>query len=291
MPILYTLLGIVLLIVLLFSVRIHMTIDYGQTLRAELRWLFLRYPLYPVPEKRRVKKKEKEKKKALKEEAKKVKDEAKKAKEEAIRAKKEAPAEAAETETAKEAPAEAAVTEAAADAVQETPKEEVKEEKKDAPKKKKDNILVSFYERQGIGGVMGLLRRTLDGLGGFFGRLWRTITVHELYVDMTVAGSDAAQAAIRYGKLCGTFYPMLGEILSKMRVRKYDATLVPDFLAPKSSAALYCRLSVKPIAITNATVILLVQLLLKVLVKLYKGSKDKKKKTQKSETKKGITES
>ena len=284
MPVLYTLLGIVLLIVLLFSVRIHMTIDYEQTLRAELRWLFVRYPLYPVPEKRK-------RKKALKEEAKKAKDEAKKAKEEAIKAKKEAPAEAAATETAKEAPAEAAVTEVPPDAAKKTPKEEAKEEKKDAPKKKKDNILLSFYERQGISGVMGLLRRTLDGLGGFFGRLWRTITVHELYVDMTVAGSDAAQTAIRYGKLCGAFYPMLGEILSKMRVRKYDATLAPDFLANKSSAALYCRLSVKPIAITNALVILLVQLLLKVLVKLYKGSKDKKTKTQKSETKKGITES
>lgn len=208
---------------LLFSVRVHLVIDYNETLQAELRYLFLRFPLYPQPPK---KKKKKDKKK------------------------------------------------------EDKPKEgdKTKEEKS-----KKESILQKFYKQQGVSAIIELLRAALNALGGLFGRLWRTIVIHDLYINMDIAGNDAAECAIRYGRVCEIVFPLLGQICTKMRVRRYNAHIEPDFLAKKSKATLYCKLSVKPISITNALVILAVQLLVRVLLPLNRGSKSNtEKKKQKN---------
>jgi hypothetical protein len=40
-----------------------------------------------------------------------------------------------------------------------------------------------------------------DSLGSFFGKLYKTFTINEFYLTMHVTGSDAADTAIKYGKL------------------------------------------------------------------------------------------
>ena len=51
---------------------------------------------------------------------------------------------------------------------------------------------------------------------------------------MIIGGSDAAQIAIDYGKICGAYFPIKGLILSNMKVDNCDDYIAPDFIAPRS---------------------------------------------------------
>ncbi|MBO4339044.1 MAG: DUF2953 domain-containing protein [Clostridiales bacterium] len=62
MPVLYTILGIIAFFVLIFSIKIQVNAEYLDEFTAEVKWLFVRVPLYPTPEKKKKPKKEKAKK-------------------------------------------------------------------------------------------------------------------------------------------------------------------------------------------------------------------------------------
>jgi hypothetical protein len=72
LPVLYTILGIIAFFVLLFSIKIQVNAEYLDGFVADVKWLFIRVPLYPTPEKKNKKpKKEKKKKEEKPEEEKK----------------------------------------------------------------------------------------------------------------------------------------------------------------------------------------------------------------------------
>ncbi len=72
MPVLYTILGIIAFFVLIFSIKIQVNAEYLDGFVSDVKWLFIRVPLYPRPEKKEKKpKKEKKKKEKKKEEEKK----------------------------------------------------------------------------------------------------------------------------------------------------------------------------------------------------------------------------
>ena len=104
---------------------------------------------------------------------------------------------------------------------------------------------------------------------------------------MITAGSDAADTAIKHGKLCAWLYPVLGKLVSTCKVKKYDFDISPDFLAPKSTASAFVRFHIRPIKITNAAVVLVLQLVFKILFKILfsKKKSDKSKKIPQTVTK------
>ena len=97
---------------------------------------------------------------------------------------------------------------------------------------------------------------------------------------MVTAGSDAADTAIKHGKLCAWLYPILGKLVSTCKVKKYDFDISVDFLATEKKAEAYVRFHVIPIRITNAAIVLALQLAFKVLFKILfsKKKSDKSKK-------------
>lgn len=227
MPVLYTLLGIILFFVILFSVRVHVIIDYGEHTKVWVKYLFLKIPVVDSTKP----KKEKQKK-----------------------PKKEKPKE--------EAP----------------PK---KENKKDKPvtEQQGNGLLKQLYIDQGYDGIEKMLRAVGKSLGGFFGKLYKTFVFDELYITMVTAGGDAASTAIKHGKLCAWLYPVLGKLVSTSKVKKYDFDISPDFLATKNQAELYVNVHFTPIHITNAAVVIAIQLAFKVLFKILfaKNKSDKTK--------------
>ncbi|MGN0527657.1 MAG: hypothetical protein ACI4IE_00885, partial [Eubacterium sp.] len=58
--------------------------------------------------------------------------------------------------------------------------------------------------------------------------------IYSLYVKIIVGGSDAADIARAYGKLCGVYYPLKGVILNGMKVDQYDDYIQADFIAPRT---------------------------------------------------------
>lgn len=137
-----------------------------------------------------------------------------------------------------------------------------------AGNKKGNGLLKQLYLDRGYDGLVKMLKAIGNSLSGFFGKLYKTLTVDEFYLTMITAGSDAADTALKHGKLCAWAFPILGKLVSTCKVKKYDFDISPDFLASKSKASAYVRLHVIPIHITNAAVVLAVQLLFKVLFKI-----------------------
>lgn len=160
-----------------------------------------------------------------------------------------------------------------------SPKDKAKTEKA----KKGNGLLKQLYIDQGYDGIVKMLKAVGNSLNGFFGKLYKTLTIDEFYLTMITAGNDAADTALKHGKLCAWVYPVLGKLVSTCKVKKYDFDISPDFLATKSKASAYVRLHVIPIHITNAAVVLAVQLLFKVLFKVLfskkKSDNSKKVKT------------
>ena len=62
MPVLYVILGIIAFFVLIFSIKIQVNAEYLDGFNADVKWLFVRVPLYPRPVKAKKPKKEKKKK-------------------------------------------------------------------------------------------------------------------------------------------------------------------------------------------------------------------------------------
>lgn len=156
------------------------------------------------------------------------------------------------------------------------PEEEKKEE--DKPSEPKKNIFKEFYENQGFGATVELIQTAAAQLGGFMGSIYRAFVIENLKLLLKVSsGDDAAQNAIKYGKVCSAVYPSMGFICSNMKVKKYEVNVVPDFISQENKAQFALSLSVRPIKLTNAAVVLAFRLLFKVLLKLLKGSKKKNK--------------
>lgn len=163
------------------------------------------------------------------------------------------------------------------------PKEEKSTEdsevKKEKTKKQGNSLLKQLYLDQGYDGLERMLRALGKSLSGFFGKIYKTFTIDEFYITMITVGSDAADTALKYGKLCSWLYPVLGKLISTCKVKKYDFDISPDFLANKQTAEAYLRFHLIPIRVTNAVVVLAVQLVFKVLFKILfaKKKSDKSK--------------
>lgn len=228
MPVLYTLLGIILFFVILFSIRVHIIIDYGEHTKVWIKYLFLKIPVVDST-------------KPKKEKPKKEKDE--------------------KEDTKEDKPPE--------------------ENKKDKPvtKQQGNGLLKQLYIDQGYDGIVKMLRAVGNSLSGFFGKLYKTFVFDELYLTIVTAGNDAAITAIKHGRLCAWLYPVLGKLVSTSKVKKYDFDISPDFLATKNQAELYVNMYLTPIHVTNAVVVLALQLVFKVLFKILfaKSKSDKTK--------------
>ena len=165
--------------------------------------------------------------------------------------------------------------------------------KKDKPKKekpateentletsteKKENIFVKFYNNQGFDGVIQLINNAGKALGKLMHSFKKHIVLRELYLWMTVTGGcDAAETALEYGRICQKVFPAMSFICTNLTVKKYDVEIEPDFLGSKNKAEFAFSVSVRPIFILNALIVLVFRLLIKVVLKFLMGIKDKSK--------------
>lgn len=166
-------------------------------------------------------------------------------------------------------------------------KEKAPKEKKDKPAteedasettEKKENIFVKFYNNQGFDGVIQLINNVGKALGKLMTSLKKHIVLRELYLWMTVTGGcDAAETALEYGRICQKVFPTMSFICTNLTVKKYDVEIEPDFLGNKNKAEFAFSVSVRPIFILNALIVLVFRLLIKVVLKFLMGIKDKSK--------------
>lgn len=166
------------------------------------------------------------------------------------------------------------------------------EEGKEKGKPKGNGLIKQLYLDQGYDGIERMLRAVGKSLGSFFGSLYKNLVVDELYITMITAGSDAADTAIKHGKLCSWLFPVLGKFVSTCKVKNYDFDISPDFLATKSEAYVYAKLHFTPFVVVYAVLALVVRLVFKVLIKvIFSKQKSDKSKSVKSAAKEVIENS
>lgn len=212
MTALYIILGIIVFFVLVLSIPVVLDLEYTDSVRCKVSWLFLKFDIYPFPEKKKKEEKPEEKKK----------------------------------------------------------EEKPEEKKEEAPKPKKENFLKTFYNNQGLSGVIELLNNCVGALKRFSVRFIRkAVIIKKFHLDIHITEDDAAATALKYGKVCSGLYPSLGFICSNMKVKDYKVNVFADYCGEKTTVEFITKTAFVPRALINAGIALafsLLKQLLKVVI-------------------------
>lgn len=218
MTALYIILGIIAFFVIVLSIPVVLDLEYTDAVRCKASWLFLKFDLYPFPEKKKKEEKPKEEKK----------------------------------------------------------EEKPEEKKEEKPKPKKENFLKTFYNNQGLAGVIELLNNCVAALKRFSVKfIKRAVIIKKFRLDIHITEDDAAATAIKYGKVCSALYPSLGFICSNMKVKDYKVNVFADYCGEKTTVEFVTKTAFIPRALINAGIALVFSLLkqlLKVVISNNKSS-------------------
>ena len=154
-------------------------------------------------------------------------------------------------------------------------KHEEEEEKEEKPKQG-GGFLQTLYNAEGIDGLLAILQKVLSYTKKFFGGAYRGFVVDELYLDVRCTKEDAAATAIYYGEVCAVLFPLLGNLASKCKLKKYDFNIYPDFIARFSDASFVTSFHITPMYYIGITTAYVCRLLIGMLVKISGANKEKK---------------
>lgn len=110
--------------------------------------------------------------------------------------------------------------------------------RKPAPQKKpekKQSFFGSLREQRGFFGALRFFADAGKMLGGAVAKVYRGIRIDRLALHAAIAGEDAADTAIKYGRICAGAFPALSFLLSQTRgydpasPRTKDIEIVPDY--------------------------------------------------------------
>ena len=157
-------------------------------------------------------------------------------------------------------------------------KNNTEQKPQEALPEKKDNFIKTFYNNQGVIGIIDLIRNCASYLGKFSMGFLKSIYISKLFINISVTESDAAKTALKYGKICQEVYPPLGFICSSCHVKNYKVNIWADYCGDKTKGAFETKIKIVPRSIINAAIALVFRLgiqLLKVVFSNIKSSKNK----------------
>lgn len=106
------------------------------------------------------------------------------------------------------------------------PKEEPEKEKKE---EKKQSYLGKLKEKKGLSGLVSLFTSLARIAAGALKGLFSHIVIKKMDVGIALSGSDAADTAVNYGKLCSVFYPAVNIIVAATVCKDYNVSIEPVF--------------------------------------------------------------
>lgn len=122
------------------------------------------------------------------------------------------------------------------------PKKKKKKKKKKKPKKadeeqkSEETKKESLIKEKGISWLFDLIKKIADLAVGALKDFFRHIIVKKLLLSISIAGSDAADTAVKYGYCCSAVYPAFGIIVGAVKCKKYGVDISPDFEEKAKSA-------------------------------------------------------
>lgn len=112
-------------------------------------------------------------------------------------------------------------------------KEKKKKVKKQTPKteqsKKPTEKKPSLIKKYGIEWLLNLIKRVAELAVSALQDFFSHILVKKFSLSISVAGDDAADTAIKYGKYCAVVYPAVGTIVRVVKCKGYGVDINPNF--------------------------------------------------------------
>lgn len=112
-------------------------------------------------------------------------------------------------------------------------KEKKKKVKKQTPKteqpKKSTEKKPSLIKKYGIEWLLNLIKRVAELAVSALQDFFSHILVKKFSLSISVAGDDAADTAIKYGKYCAVVYPAVGTIVRVVKCKGYGVDINPNF--------------------------------------------------------------
>lgn len=121
---------------------------------------------------------------------------------------------------------------------------EEKSEKKDKPKKK--NAVWEFTKKQGLEGIIELLKEITAIILKLVDTIRRHI-VMKTRLDLLVVGNDAADTAMKFGYACSAIYPLLSLIDSHTKLKKHEEYIDAGFEAEKTQVRFILKAHIVPV--------------------------------------------
>lgn len=115
-------------------------------------------------------------------------------------------------------------------------KKKKKLKKADEEQKSEETKKESFIKEKGISWLFDLIKKIADLAVGALKDFFRHIIVKKLLLSISIAGSDAADTAVKYGYCCSAVYPAFGIIVGAVKCKKYGVDISPNFEEKAKSA-------------------------------------------------------
>ena len=126
------------------------------------------------------------------------------------------------------------------------PKPEKPEKKKSEKKPKKKNPVLEFTKKQGLDGIIELLKE----ITGIILKLVDTIRRHlvmKTRLDLLVVGSDPADTAMKFGYACSAIYPLLSLIDRHTKLKRHEEYIDAGFEAEKTQVRFILKAHIIPV--------------------------------------------
>lgn len=112
-------------------------------------------------------------------------------------------------------------------------KEKKKKVKKQTPKteqpKKATEKKLSLIKKYGIEWLLNLIKKVAELAVSALQDFFSHILIKKFSLSISVAGDDAADTAIKYGKYCAVVYPAVGTIVRVVKSKGYGVDINPNF--------------------------------------------------------------
>lgn len=123
-------------------------------------------------------------------------------------------------------------------------KKKKKPKKADEEQKSEETKKESFIKEKGISWLFDLIKKIADLAVGALKDFFRHIIVKKLLLSISIAGSDAADTAVKYGYCCSAVYPAFGIIVGAVKCKKYGVDISPNF-EEKAKSSIYMELEAR----------------------------------------------
>ncbi len=111
------------------------------------------------------------------------------------------------------------------------------------------NLGKSFMDGFSYDSIVALFQYIKEQSTGSIKKVGKRFVIQDLELGLSIHGDDAADTALKYGKISAVVFPALGMLVANQRVRNYDIHVVPDFLDTKDRGEIHVTFGFTPLRV------------------------------------------